>query len=103
MSRIRLGTVNDFKDKDSKTFALFGKKICVYCTDDERFVGVEMNCKHQGAELVKEKGKDTAICPLHNWQYDLLTGACLNHDSAKLRQYQLEVDNDVVYLIWQTE
>ena len=64
---------------------------------DGSFYAIETGCKHQGADLLKGKIESgTATCPRHDWEYDLETGECINHDSPKLRQYALKIEgNDI--------
>ncbi|MEA3232802.1 MAG: hypothetical protein U9Q05_13690 [Thermodesulfobacteriota bacterium] len=35
-----------------------------------------------------------ATCPQHGWQYDLETGECLNHDSPRLRKFELKIEGE---------
>lgn len=98
ITRIRLGNVKDFAEKDIKTFALLGKKIGVFRYKEGDYRAIEMTCKHQAADLQKEEGKFIVSCPRHDWKYDMLTGACLNHDSADLRKFAVHLNNDTLYL-----
>jgi len=100
MARIRLGNVKDFSDKNIKTFALLGKKIGVFKMADDGFIAIEMRCKHQGATLMQEEGSFLAYCPRHNWRYDLISGRCINHDSADLTKYPTQIEGDTLYLLW---
>jgi len=88
MDYIRFAKINDFKDKDIKSFSVFGKKIAIIRRKNGNFYAIEASCKHQGADLTvgKIEGK-IATCHRHQWKYDLETGECLNHDSPKLRKF----------------
>ena len=102
MTQIRLANVKDLSNGDIKAFSLFGKKIGVFKDENGCFHAIDILCKHQGALLIKDDGKYTATCPLHQWKYDLLSGECLNHDSAPLRIYPTVVEGDVLFLILDT-
>lgn len=68
--------------------------------DGERLFGIESECKHMKASLSKGKIENGVIeCPWHGWRYDLGSGDCLNFPGSKLKQYDLEVVDDKVYLI----
>jgi nitrite reductase/ring-hydroxylating ferredoxin subunit len=32
------------------------------------------------------------VCPRHQWEYDLETGRCLNHESLPLKKYEVIID-----------
>jgi len=99
MDYIRIAKVNDFKDKHIKSFSLMGKKIAVIKREDNSFYGIEASCKHQGADLTA--GKITgmiATCHRHQWEYDLETGKCLNHDSPDLRKYAIRIEEEDIFI-----
>lgn len=99
MDFIKVGTVNDFKEKHIKSYRLLGKFIGVVRKEDGRFFATEVGCKHQRADLTKgEVDGMIVICPRHGWQYDLESGRCLNHDSAELRKYPLKIENGDIYI-----
>lgn len=37
-------------------------------------------------------------CPWHQWEFDLLTGACLV-DKRRLRLFPIEVQDDIIYVL----
>ena len=59
----------------------------------------EINISEICKEMSLTKGTITdnvAICPRHQWEYDLDTGKCLNHDSLPLKQYGVKVEGEDV-------
>jgi len=99
MDYIRIANVNDFKDKHIKSFSFMGKKIGVIKREDNSFYGIEISCKHQGADLTAGKINGMiATCHRHQWEYDLETGKCLNHDSPDLRKYDSRVEGDDILI-----
>lgn len=92
---VKIAKVADFDDCTIRSFSLMGKKIGVIKRADGSFYAIEVNCKHQGADLTTGTITDNiATCPRHQWRYDLETGQCLNHASPPLRHYRLEVDGE---------
>lgn len=99
MNYVRLATINDFNGINIKSFKLVGKKVGIIKRKDGSFYAIEVGCKHQGADLTTGDISGTiATCPLHQWQYDLETGKCLNHDSPELRRYAVRVDGEDIYV-----
>ena len=99
MDFIKIAKVNDFEDKHIKTYSIMGKKIAVVRRQNGQFFAIEAGCKHQGADLTSGKIDGLLVtCPRHQWQYDLETGKCLNHDSPLLRKYVLKIENDTIFV-----
>jgi len=97
MDLIKLAKVEDFNDRKIKSFFVIGKKIGIVKREDGTFYATEVGCKHQGADITRGKIENNiATCPRHGWQYDLETGACLNHDSPPLRKFELKIEDDAI-------
>jgi|GEM_PF-6955834 len=63
MDYVKIAKINDFKDKHIKSFSIFGKKIGIIQHKDKKFSGIEVSCKHQGADLTAGKIEGTiATC-----------------------------------------
>lgn len=97
MDFIKLAKVEDFNDQKIKSFSVIGKMIGIIKREDGSFYAIEVGCKHQGADITLGKiENDIVTCPRHGWQYNLETGECLNHDSPRLRKFELKIeDNDI--------
>ena len=94
---ITVAKIDDFEEVTIRSYTIFGKKIGVIKQHDGSFYAIEVACKHQGADLTKGKVVDfVATCHRHQWQYDLITGECLNHDFPPLRRYPLIVENEKI-------
>ena len=94
---IKIANKSDFANISIKSYSLFGKKIGIIKRDDGSFYAIDVACKHQGADLTTGQiVKNIATCPRHKWQYDLVTGECLNHDSPVLKRYPLKLENDSI-------
>ncbi len=97
MDYIKLAKTDEFKDVRVKSYSLMGKKVAIILRDDGSFYAIEASCKHQGADLTTgEIRNNIATCPRHQWQYDLESGHCLNHDSLPLRKYSLRVEGETI-------
>ena len=97
MEFVKVAVIDDFQTKGIKSLSILGKKVAIIKRDDGSFYAIETGCKHQGADLSKGKIElGIATCPRHDWQYDLETGECINHDSPRLRKYAVKIEgNDI--------
>jgi len=94
---IKLAKIDDFKGQRIKSFSILGKKIGIINRQNGDFYATEVGCKHQGADITQGKiDGHIATCPRHGWKYDLESGECLNHDSPRLRKFELKIEgNDI--------
>ena len=50
-------------------------------------------CPHQGGPLGRGVLQGCIVtCPWHGWQFNVMTGACVNNPSGKVAVYQVKVD-----------
>lgn len=99
MEYLKVAKINDFTDQNIKSFSLLGKKLGIIKNPDGTFHGIEVACKHQGADLTKGEIKGyVATCYRHQWKYDLQNGNCLNHDSPNLRKYHIDIRGEDIYI-----
>jgi len=99
MQRIKMGKMDELPPGSAIEKRIFARRIAVFNVDGNLY-GIESDCKHMKASLQKGRVQnDVVTCPWHHWQYDLKTGRCLTVDKFKLKTYQIEVENDDIYLI----
>lgn len=99
MDYIKIAKVKDFDAIRLKSYQIMGKRVAIFKQDDGSFIAVEGACKHQGADLAAGELKGSVVtCPRHKWQYDLLNGQCINHESLPLRPYGLKVENEMIHI-----
>jgi nitrite reductase/ring-hydroxylating ferredoxin subunit len=99
MNPIRLSSVDDFGDKNLRSFRILGRHVGVFREADGSFRAMEIGCRHQNADLSKGLIKDHVVtCTWHGWQYDLRTGECLRGGTSRLRHYTCTVENGFIYI-----
>ena len=97
MEYIKIAKLSDLEEGKVKSYSLVGRRVALFYSREGELRAVEASCKHQGADLTKGTITDNvAICPRHQWTYDLDTGKCLNHDSLPLKQYGVKVEGEDV-------
>ena len=79
--------------------ALLGRRILLRWGAGGELEALELACRHQNADLSSAAREGNVLtCPRHGWQYDLVSGACLNEPWAALRRF--EVCSDEAGAIW---
>jgi nitrite reductase/ring-hydroxylating ferredoxin subunit len=99
MDYLRLATIDEFTNRKVKSLSILGRKIGIFKRENDHFFAMEIGCKHQGADITAGKIENNIItCPRHGWKYDLETGECLNHDSPRLRKFDLKIIKNGIHV-----
>lgn len=80
----------------AKEFAAGGKTLCV-AVRGGRPMALDNVCPHRGGPLADgtiEGGK--IVCPWHQWEFDLATGAATHTRERKATVYAVRVEGDEV-------
>jgi len=98
VSKIRMGKLSDISPGSALEKRILARRIAIF-NDNGKLYGIESDCKHMRASLVGGSVRDGILtCKWHGWQYDLSTGSCLNVKGVKLKQFEVTVDGDDVFL-----
>jgi len=63
------------------------------------FHAIDNTCKHAEGPLGEgELDQAQVTCPLHGWQYDVTTGACLTDPSVSQKKYNVKVEGDDILI-----
>lgn len=99
MQYVKLAKVSDFAGRRMKSYTILARKIGIIREPDGSFYAIEVACKHQNADLTQGRvDGDEVTCPRHGWVYNIRTGHCLTHNSAKLRRHDLKIEGDDIYV-----
>jgi nitrite reductase (NADH) small subunit len=56
-------------------------------------------CPHQGGSLCDGWTEgDIVVCPLHGWEFDMRTGACMTVPGEAVPRYTASVERGAIYL-----
>ena len=80
----------------AKEFSVQGKTLCV-ATVGGKPMALDNVCPHRGGPLAEgtiEGGK--VVCPWHQWEFDLATGAATGSPSIQAVVYALRIDGEDV-------
>jgi nitrite reductase/ring-hydroxylating ferredoxin subunit len=99
MKKIKIAELSELAPGRSRQVKLLGKSYAVFNIDGSLYA-VEGSCKHMKAALAAGRLEDSIVtCPMHGWQYDVKTGECLTESWAKLRTFDLKVEQNTVYIL----
>ncbi|MCB1256437.1 MAG: nitrite reductase (NAD(P)H) small subunit [Microthrixaceae bacterium] len=102
---IDICALDDIEDKRGRAVVIRGNDVAIM-RDGDSVHALGGVCPHRGGPIAEGHVIDgSAICPMHLWDFDLLTGVsafnpndCLPHYEARVRDGRVEVDADTVPL-----
>jgi nitrite reductase/ring-hydroxylating ferredoxin subunit len=75
-----------------------GRDVAVFRRGDE-ILAIGNDCPHQGGSLCDGWVEgDIVVCPLHGWEFDMRTGACMTVPGESVPRYIATVEDRTVYL-----
>ncbi len=90
----RIGPMAQIPEGEGRNFEVCGRRLAVFRGRDDRVFATQASCPHRGGPLADGLlGNGTLVCPLHEWRFDLTTGATAN-GSCPLEVYPAHVDGD---------
>ena len=93
-----IGKEEEWENRNSIIVDLRGETVAVFKTA-QGFRACQNICPHAGGTLGEGNVEgDTVTCPLHGWQFNLQTGACLNEPGNDIKIYPVEVRKGRVFL-----
>lgn len=88
-----------------ETVELSGRRIAVFNVGGQ-FYALDDTCPHRRGPLGPgwvDTDKCSVACPLHGWEFDLKTGACLTVPSRPVRSHRVRVVGGRVEIAIQPE
>jgi nitrite reductase/ring-hydroxylating ferredoxin subunit len=75
-----------------------GREFVIFNLDGE-FLAIDNVCPHKGGPLGAGLTKDGHVfCPLHGWEFEIKTGACLNRPDRPVQTYRTQVRDGQVQI-----
>lgn len=96
---IDIGAIDDIPAQGARVVKTAQGCVAVFRTQDDRVFALEDRCPHKGGPLSEGiVHGDRVTCPLHNWVFDMNTGAAQGADEGLVRTYPARVENGRVLL-----
>lgn len=90
--------MEEFEEGRIRTARVLARRIAILRRGED-FYAFEADCKHMkqslGGGIVEG---NILTCPAHGWKYDITTGQCLNESWARLKTFEVIVEDDIVYV-----
>jgi nitrite reductase (NADH) small subunit len=112
--RVAVGRAEELPPGARKVVEVAGRSVGVFNVNGA-YVAVLNVCPHQlipicagrvgGTTLPSAPGEwrwgregEILACPMHGWEFDLLTGEALAHKRKRLKRYPVSVEDGTVYV-----
>ncbi|TFB12375.1 non-heme iron oxygenase ferredoxin subunit [Candidatus Marinimicrobia bacterium MT.SAG.3] len=104
MSRESIGETSEIEPGKARSFQVGEKRIAV-CNVDGTFYAINDVCTHDGAPLDQGVLEGNIItCPRHGAKFDVTTGTAVQMPAViPVETYQVEIEDDTIYLITDEE
>jgi methylamine---glutamate N-methyltransferase subunit C len=98
MPRVKVLDVADLSPGKPALVTLDDRDVAVIRRGDE-ILAIGNECPHQGGSLCDGWVEgDIVICPLHGWEFDLRSGACMTVPGESVPRYTATVADGAIYL-----
>lgn len=97
-TRANLGSIEQVPAGEGRQFLCAGREVAVFHTREGRVFATEAHCPHRHGPLADGLlGGSRITCPLHEWTFDLASGAPVNGEcSIKVFPVSCEPDGTIV-------
>jgi len=90
---VRVAGTADVKPGHGIVAEVNGKSLAVFNIDGQFHV-IDNTCLHRGGPLGEgELENNVVTCPWHGWQFNVITGGCVNNPSAQVETYQVKIED----------
>ena len=87
-----IGRVTQIPKGEGRTFQVNGFPIAVFRTQADEIFATQAACPHRGGPLADGLiGETSVVCPLHDWTFDLRTGA---GNECRIKTYPVRITED---------
>ncbi len=98
METVTIHPSNEILPGGGEVFEVAGTKVAVFNCDGQLHA-IEDTCPHRGASLSAGTFSGTTVaCPLHGWEFDVVTGDCRQDASSKARRFDVRLENNELRL-----
>ena len=96
---VRVAGTADVKPGRGIVAEVEGKTLAIFNVDGT-YHAIDNTCVHRGGPLGEGEMEGSVVtCPWHGWQYNVVTGVCVNNPSARVEVYQVKVEGDEVKVL----
>jgi nitrite reductase/ring-hydroxylating ferredoxin subunit len=98
MGRAKVIDLKDLTDRQPTLATVGRREVFVYKKGAEVFA-LGNECPHQGGMLCDGWVEGEIVtCPLHGWEFDLRTGACMTVPGESVPRFRVSVEDGAVFV-----
>jgi nitrite reductase/ring-hydroxylating ferredoxin subunit len=98
MARTRVIALSELPDGKAALVSAGGLDVALFRRGDEIFA-IGNECPHQGGSLCDGwVDGDIVTCPLHGWEFDLRSGACMTVPGESVPRLAVTVEDGVIHV-----
>jgi nitrite reductase (NADH) small subunit len=98
MRRTRALGAADLADGKTALATVDGVDVALFRRGEEVFA-IGNECPHQGGSLCDGWVEgDIVTCPLHGWEFDLRSGACMTVPGESVPRFDVAVEDGAIFL-----
>ena len=98
MPRVKVLEMGSLPDGQVSLVVVDGEDVALFRRGEEIFA-LGNTCPHQGGSLGDGFVEgDIVTCPLHGWEFDLRSGACMTVPGESVPRFAVTVDNGAVFV-----
>ncbi|HKW91364.1 MAG TPA: Rieske (2Fe-2S) protein [Methylomirabilota bacterium] len=103
MARVKVLDLSALTPGQGVLVSLDGRDVALF-TRGEEILAIGNDCPHQGGSLCDGWAEgEIVVCPLHGWEFDMRSGACMTVPGESVPRYVASVEDGVIYLEEVTE
>ena len=98
MERVKALDLAALPDGGVELVVVDGLDVALFRRGDEIFA-IGNECAHKGGNLCDGRVEgDIVTCPLHGWEFDLRSGACMTIPGESVPRFAVAVEDGAIYL-----
>lgn len=96
---VDIGALEDIPRQGARLVKTAQGCVAVFRTADDRVFALDDRCPHKGGPLSEGiVHGDRVTCPLHNWVFDMNSGAAQGGDEGRVRTYAIKIQQGRILL-----
>jgi len=85
--------------KDRSALVTFNNEPVALFRRGDEICAIGNECAHKGGNLCDGRIEgDIVTCPLHGWEFDLRSGACMTIPGESVPRFEVSVEDGAIYL-----
>ncbi len=98
MSFVRAFKIIDLPPGSNNIIEIKGIEIALF-RSGQNICAVSNICPHNGGSLGEGVFKgETVVCPLHFWEFSVVTGRSINQPAYRIESYPVKVDKEWIWI-----